>query len=146
MENIHKEFEERVIETKRVTKKTTGGSSMSFSVLAVVGDRNGKVGYGHSKGRDVSSAIQKAVALAKRNVISIKRKGGTIAHEVSKKSGAAEIYLKPAPEGAGLIAGGAVRQVLELAGVRDISAKMFGSSNKLLNVHATIEALKSLKG
>lgn len=147
MEGVaRKEFEERIIETKRVSKKNSGGNTMSFSVLCAIGDRNGRVGFGHAKARDIASAISRSTSAARKNLVTIKRKGGTIAHEVGFKIGASEVFLKPAPEGTGLIAGGAVRQVLELAGIRDISAKMFGSSNKLLNVRATIEALKSLKG
>ena len=143
---VQKEFEEREIALNRNSKKTKGGGSISFSALVAIGDRNGRIGFAHGTGRDVSLAIGKAVSSAKKNMHTIKRKEDTIAHEVRQKYGAAIIYLKPAPKGTGLIAGGAVRQVLELVGIKDISAKMFGSSNKLANVQATVLALESLKG
>lgn len=143
---LQKDFEERIIELNRVSKKTSGGSTLSFSALVAVGDRNGRVGFAHAKAKDASSAISKAVGIAKRSLVTIKRTGDTIAHEIVFKFKGAEVYLKPAPKGTGLIAGGTVRQVLELVGIKDISAKMFGSSNKLSNVAATIEALRRLKG
>ena len=143
---VQKEFEEKVIQLNRVSKKSKGGGKISFSALVAIGDRNGRVGFAHGRAKDVSQAISKAVTGAKKNLHFIKRKGDTIAHEVVCKSNAAEVYLKPAPKGTGLIAGGTVRQILELAGIKDISAKMFGSSNKLSNVEATIKALEKLKG
>lgn len=144
--NAPKEFEERIIELNRVSKKTKGGSTLSFSALVAVGDRNGRIGFAHGKAKDASVAISKALGSAKKNLHLIKRREGTIAHEVFFKSGASEVFLKPAPKGTGLIAGGAVRHVLELVGIKDISAKMFGSSNKLSSVDATIKALEKLKG
>ncbi len=140
-----KEFEERVYHIKRVSKKTTGGNAIGFTALAVVGDHNGRVGAGLGKSKDISKAIQKAINKAKDHVVDINMRNTTIPHEVSYKYAAAEVLLKPAPEGSGIIAGGPVRVVLELAGIKDISAKMLGSSNKLANVRGTIEALKKLK-
>ena len=140
-----KEFEERVYHIKRVSKKTTGGNAIGFTALIVVGDFKGKVGAALGKSRDVSRAIQKAVSKAKDNVVEVNLKGTTIPHEVIHKYAAAMVLLKPAPKGSGIIAGGPVRVVLELAGVKDVSAKMLGSSDKLANVRCTIQALEKLK-
>ncbi len=140
-----KEFEERVYHIKRVSKKTTGGNAIGFTALAVVGDFKGKVGAALGKSKDVSRAIQKAVNKAKDNVVEVNLKNTTIPHEVIHKYAAARVLLKPAPKGSGIIAGGPVRVVLELAGVKDVSAKMLGSSNKLANVRCTIQALRKLK-
>ncbi len=140
------EIEERVLEIKRVSKKTKGGNTIAFAVLAVVGNKNGKVGTGYGKAPDVASSINKAMGKAKKSMVSVKLNGPTIAHEVTAKYDSAKVFLKPAPKGTGIIAGGAVRAVLELAGVKDISAKMIGANNKISNVRCTIEALKKLKG
>jgi small subunit ribosomal protein S5 len=140
-----KEYDEKVIQIKRVSKKTRGGNKIGFTALIVVGNKKGKVGVGLGKATDVSSAVQKAVAVAKRNLIEIKIKENTIAHEVSCKSGSAVVLLKPAPKGSGIIAGGSVRIVAELAGIKDISGKMLGSNNKIENVRCTIKALQQLK-
>ena len=140
-----KEFDERVYHIKRVSKKTTGGNAIGFTALAIVGDKKGKIGAALGKSRDVSKAIQKAISKAKDNVVSVNLRENTIPHEVSNKYAAAKVLLKPAPKGSGIIAGGPVRVVLELAGVKDVSAKMLGSSNKLANVRCTIEALEKLK-
>ena len=141
-----KEYEEKVIQIKRVSKKTRGGNKIGFTALVVLGNKNGKVGTGLGKARDVSSAVQKAVQNAKKNMIDIKLKGSTIAHEVEDKFGSSIVFLKPAPEGSGIIAGGSVTNVVELAGIKDISAKILGSNNKLGNVKCTIKALSKLKG
>ena len=140
-----REFEEKVIQIKRVSKKTSGGNSIGFSALVVVGDKKGRAGVGLGKAKDVSSAVQKAVTQAKRNMVKINLKNTTIAHEVHSKFGSAVVFLKPAPKGSGIIAGGAVRVVLELAGIKDISAKMLGSNNRSSNLKCALEALKKLK-
>ena len=140
-----REFEERVIQIKGDSKKTSGGNTIGFSALVVVGDKKGRVGIGLGKAKDVSSSVQKAVSQAKRNLINVKLKNTTIAHEVHSTFGAAEVFLKPAPKGSGIIAGGAVRVVLELVGVKDISAKMLGSNNRSSNLKCALEALKKLK-
>jgi len=140
-----KEMQEKVLDIRRVSKKTTGGSSIGFTALVVVGDKSGKIGSGYGKARDVSTAIQKAVTKAKRNTVKINTKNNTITHPVSAKLGAAKVLLKPAPEGTGIIAGGPIRVVVDLAGIKNISAKMLGSNNKILNVRCTIKALKKLK-
>lgn len=140
-----KEFSEKIVQINRVSKKTKGGNKFGFSVLVVVGDKRGRVGVGLGRARDVPSAIRKAIEKAKRNFYTIPLKGTTIPHEVKIKRGAAKLLLKPAPPGAGLIAGGTVRAVVELAGVKDVSIKVLGTNNKLSNVYATLEALKKLK-
>lgn len=137
-------FEERVVQINRVSKKTKGGNKMRFSALVVVGDRNGKVGVGLGKSNDVSSAISKAVTYAKKRLINVPIKNGTIAREIRIKEGAAEVLLRPAPAGSGIIAGGAVRNVVEVAGIKNISSKILGTENKASNVYATFAALKRL--
>lgn len=141
----NKEFSETVIQVNRVSKKTKGGNRIGFSVLVVVGDRNGRVGVGLGKAPDVSSAMQKGTAYAKRHLTSVVLKGTTIPHEVRLKLGAASLLIKPAPLGTGVIAGGAVRAVVEAAGIRDIVAKILGTKNQASNVYATLEALKGLR-
>jgi small subunit ribosomal protein S5 len=139
------EIEEKVIEIKRVSKKTKGGNTIGFTALVVVGDRDGSVGCGYGKARNVADAIGKAVSSAKKNMEKINIINKTIAHEVTAKVGASKVFLKPAPEGSGIIAGGSVRTVVDLAGIENISSKVLGSNNKLLNVRCAIKALKKLK-
>jgi small subunit ribosomal protein S5 len=111
----------------------------------VIGNKKGKIGTGLGKGLDVSSAVQKALSNARKNLIDIKFTGSTIAYEVSEKYGSAKVLLKPAPEGSGIVAGGAVRSIVELAGIKDITGKMLGSNNKICNVLCTLDALKKLR-
>jgi len=140
-----KEFEEKVVQVNRVAKKTKGGNRVSFSVLTVVGDKKGKVGVGLGKALDVSGAVKKGISKAKKHLITVSMKGTTIPHAVRVKRGAAEVLLKPAPPGTGIIAGGPVRVVVEAAGIRDIVGKILGTNNKASNVYAALEALKKLK-
>ena len=141
-----KTLEEKVIEVKSVVKVTQGGRQRRFSATVVVGDRKGTVGVGIGKANEVPDAVKKAIQSANKNLIKVKLiDNRTIAHEVTGKQGAAKVLVKPAPAGAGLIAGGAVRDVLELAGVRDISSKSLGARTKLNMAQATMNALKSLK-
>src|SRR5258708_14712339 len=139
-----REFSETVVQINRVSKKTKGGNQMRFSALLVVGDRKGKVGVGLAKGKDVRGAIQKAVAAAKRKMIQVPLYGTSIPHEINEKFGAAKIVLKPAPPGSGIIAGGPIRVVMEAAGVRDVSAKILGTKNKISNVYATMSAIERI--
>ncbi|MGB9911407.1 MAG: 30S ribosomal protein S5 [Microgenomates group bacterium] len=143
MEN--KEFQEKIIEIRRVAKKTKGGNKISFSALVVVGDKKGQVGVGLGKALDVRSAIKKAISKAKKNFITVPIKERTIPHAVKAKKGAAEVLLKPAPVGTGIIAGGSIRAVVESAGIADVVGKILGSRNKITNIYATFEALKKLK-
>jgi len=144
-EKEEKEFDEKVIQVSRVSKKTKGGNKIGFSVLMVVGDKKGRVGVGLGKGPDVSSSIRKGVNSAKRRLLTVPMKDGTVPYEINLKHGAAEVMLKPAPKGTGVIAGGPVRAVVEAAGIKDIVSKIKGTRNKASNVYATFEALKNLK-
>lgn len=139
------EFYEKVVSVNRVSKKTQGGNKRGLSVVVVVGDRKGKVGVGLGKASDVQSAVRKATTYAKKHLITVPLKDSrTIPHNVTIKVGAAKILLKSAPEGTGVIAGGAVRVVVEAAGIRDIVSKILGTSNQASNVYATLAALSTL--
>lgn len=140
-----KEFEEKIVQIDRVTYVVAGGKRMRFRVLAVIGDKKGRVGYGIGKATEVPDAVKKAVKYAKKHLINVDIVNGTVAHEIYVKYGAAYIFLKPARKGTSVIAGGAVRTVLELVGIKNVLSKILGSTNKINNVKATIEALASLK-
>ncbi|MDP3998802.1 MAG: 30S ribosomal protein S5 [bacterium] len=140
-----KEFAEKVVQVNRVSKKTKGGNRIGFSVLVVVGDKKGRVGVGLGRAPEVVDAIRKGVNYAKKHLFEVPMKGTTIPHEVYLKKGAAKILLKPAPLGTGVIAGGAVRAVVEAAGIKDIVSKVLGTENQASNVYATMEALKYLR-
>ncbi len=140
-----REFDEKTVQVNRVSKKTKGGNRASFSVLVVVGNKKGRVGVGLGKAADVTSAMRKASLYAQKHLITVPLKGRTIPHEVRVKVGAAQIIMKPAPDGTGVIAGGPVRAVVEAAGIRDIVSKILGTKNKASNVYAAFEALKRLR-
>lgn len=142
---INDEFSEKVIQVNRVSKKTAGGNKIGFSVLIVVGDKKGKVGVGLGKAADVAGAVRKGSAYAKKHMITVPMVKTTIPHEIRIKMGAAKILLKPAPAGTGIRAGGAVRAVVEAAGIRDIVSKILGTDNKASNVYATFAALQRFK-
>ena len=145
-EFIKKEFDTKVVEIKRVTRVVAGGKRMRFRALVVIGDRAGRVGVGLKKGADVAEAVAKATASAKKGMIKVSiTKEGTIPHSVKLKYKAAMVLLKPAKSGSGIIAGGPVRAVVSLAGIKNISSKMLGSTNKVSNVRATFESLRQLK-
>lgn len=139
------EFFERVVQVNRVSKKTQGGDKRSLSVLVVVGDKKGRVGVGLGKAQEVQSAVRKATSYAKKHLITVTLKGRTIPHTVLIKYGAAQVLLKPAPIGTGVIAGGAVRVVVEAAGIHDVVSKSLGTKNKASNVYATLRALAKLR-
>jgi len=143
-EREDREFDQKIIDLARVTRVMAGGKRMRFRACLVLGDHKGRVGLGIGKGADVSLAISKASAQAKKDMIKIALFNDTLPHEVAIKYGAAKILLKPAPRGTGIIAGGAVRSVLDMGGVPNVAAKMLGSRNKINNARATILALKSL--
>ena len=136
---------EKLVQVNRVAKTVKGGRIFGFTALTVVGDGNGKVGFGRGKAREVPQAIQKAMEAARRNMISVALDGSTIQYPVKGVHAASKIYMQPASEGTGVIAGGAMRSVLELAGVQDVLAKCYGSTNPVNVVRATFNALKEMK-
>jgi small subunit ribosomal protein S5 len=138
-------LEERVVRTNKCQKTTKGGRTMSWSALVIVGDRNGHVGAGLGKARAIPDAIRKGVEAAKKNIIEVPIVGGTIPHDIVTSEGAAEVMLKPASAGTGIVAGSSMRTILELAGVHDVLGKSLGSANALNIAWATINALKRLK-
>ncbi len=143
--NTPSEFDEKVVQVNRVSKKTKGGNKRGFSVIVVVGDKKGRVGVGLGQAPEVKNAVAKATSYAKKHLLTVPLKGTTIPHVVRIKLGAAEVLLKPAPVGSGVIAGGAVRAVVEACGIRDISSKVLGTKNQASNVYAALEALRRLR-
>lgn len=138
------EFDQQIVDLARVTRVTKGGKQMSFRVTVLIGDRKGRVGYGVQKGKDVQIAVEKAVNQAKKNIITVPIIEGTIPHRVESKYKAAKVMIKPAPMGSGIIAGSAIRTVLEFAGIPNASSKMIGrTNNKITNIKATFAALTS---
>ena len=136
---------EKLVQVNRVAKTVKGGRVMSFTALTVVGDGNGRVGYGRGKAKEVPVAIQKALDEAKRNIVDVDLNGNTLWYPVTEKSSATKVYMQPASEGTGIIAGGAMRAVLELVGVQNVLAKCYGSTNPVNVVRATVNALKSME-
>lgn len=141
-----KDYEERVVAINRVSKTTKGGRRLRFTAIVVIGYGKGRYGFGNAKAQEVPDAIKKAIEVAKKNTFSVELvKGDTIAHEIIGRFGACKVFLKPAPEGTGVIAGGPVRAILELAGVRNVYSKVYGSRTPLNILKATDNGLKGLK-
>lgn len=138
------ELSEKLIAVNRVAKTVKGGRIMSFTALTVVGDGNGRVGFGYGKAREVPAAIQKAMEQARRNLKTINLKGTTLQHPIKGRHSGSRVYMQPASDGTGIIAGGAMRAVLEVAGVQNVLSKAYGSTNPINIVRATIDALENM--
>ncbi|MCL7942005.1 MULTISPECIES: 30S ribosomal protein S5 [Halomonas] len=139
------DLQEKLVQINRVAKVVKGGRIFGFTALTVVGDGNGRVGFGRGKAREVPVAIQKAMDQARRNMVKVNLTGGTLQYPVKARHGASKVYMQPASEGTGIIAGGAMRSVLELAGVHNVLAKCYGSTNPVNVVRATVNGLASLQ-
>lgn len=139
------DLQERLVQVNRVAKVVKGGRIFAFTALTVVGDGNGRVGFGRGKAREVPVAIQKAMEQARRNMVAVKLDGSTLQHPVRAAHGASKVFMQPASEGTGVIAGGAMRSVLELAGVHNVLAKIYGSTNPVNVVRATIKGLVAMQ-
>ncbi len=143
--NAAEGLQEKLVQVNRVAKTVKGGRIFAFTALTVVGDGNGKVGFGRGKAREVPIAIQKAMEAARRNMISVELNGDTIQYPTKGRHGASKVYMQPASQGTGVIAGGAMRSVLEIAGVQNVLAKCYGSTNPVNVVRATFEALRAMQ-
>ena len=143
--NTNPELVEKLIAVNRVSKVVKGGRIFSFTALTVVGDGNGRVGFGYGKAREVPAAIQKAMEKARRNLVNVDLKGNTLQHPIKGRHSGSKVYMQPASEGTGIIAGGAMRAVLEVAGVQNVLSKCYGSTNPINVVRATINALADMK-
>ena len=139
------DLQEKLVQVNRVAKVVKGGRIFGFTALTVVGDGNGRVGFGRGKAREVPVAIQKAMDQARRNMIKVNLVGGTLQYPVKARHGASKVYMQPASDGTGIIAGGAMRSVLELAGVHDVLAKCYGSTNPVNVVRATVKGLTAMQ-
>lgn len=138
------DLNEKLIAVNRVSKVVKGGRIFSFTALTVVGDGNGRVGFGYGKAREVPAAIQKAMEKARRNISDIQLKGNTLQHPIKGRHSGSKVYMQPASEGTGIIAGGAMRAVLEVVGVQNVLSKAYGSTNPINVVRATMDALESM--
>lgn len=145
VEDKNEGFQEKLVQVNRVAKVVKGGRIFAFTALTVVGDGNGKVGFGSGKAREVPVAIQKALEAARRNMVKVDLNGTTLQHPINANHGASRVYLQPASDGTGIIAGGAMRAVLEVAGVHNVLAKCYGSTNPMNVVRATVKGLASMK-
>jgi len=144
-ERNESELQEKLVQVNRVAKVVKGGRIFAFTALTVVGDGNGRVGFGRGKSREVPTAIQKAMEQAKRNMIDVQLDGSTLQYPVSARHSGAQIFMQPASEGTGIIAGGAMRAVLEMVGVKNVLAKCYGSTNPVNVVRATFNGLAQMK-
>jgi len=145
VERNESDLQEKLVQVNRVAKVVKVGRIFGFTALTVVGDGNGKVGFGRGKAREVPTAIQKAMDSAKRNIIQVKLDGTTLQYPIKARHGGSKVYMQPASEGTGIIAGGAMRAVLEMCGVKNVLAKCYGSTNPVNVVRATFNGLKQMK-
>lgn len=145
VEDKNEGFQEKLVQVNRVAKVVKGGRIFAFTALTVVGDGNGKVGFGSGKAREVPVAIQKALEAARRNMVKVDLNGTTLQHQINSRHGASRVFMQPASDGTGIIAGGAMRAVLEVAGVHNVLAKCYGSTNPMNVVRATIKGLASMQ-
>jgi small subunit ribosomal protein S5 len=145
MDRPESEFTDKVVEIKRVSKKTKGGNQISFTALVVTGDKKSRVGVGHARAKSVADAIKKAIEKGRKTMITVNIVNGTITDEIKLKFKGAIVLIRPGKQGSGLIAGGPVRSVVELAGIKDIVSKVIGSKTKSINVWATMKALEQFK-
>ena len=145
VEDKNEGFQEKLVQVNRVAKVVKGGRIFAFTALTVVGDGAGKVGFGSGKAREVPVAIQKALEAARRNMIKVDLNGTTLQHAINAQHGASRVYMQPASDGTGIIAGGAMRAVLEVAGVQNVLAKCYGSTNPMNVVRATVKGLAGMK-
>lgn len=144
VEEKNEGFQEKLVQVNRVAKVVKGGRIFGFTALTVVGDGNGKVGFGRGKAREVPAAIQKALESARRNMVSVDLNGTTLQHPIKARHGASKVYMQPASDGTGIIAGGAMRAVFEVAGVQNVLAKCYGSTNPVNVVRATVNGLAAM--
>jgi small subunit ribosomal protein S5 len=144
-ERNESELQEKLVQVNRVAKVVKGGRIFGFTALTVVGDGKGRVGFGRGKAREVPAAIQKAMEQARRNMVSVELNGDTLQYPIKARHGASKVYMQPASQGTGVIAGGAMRAVLELAGVHNVLAKCYGSTNPVNVVRATVKGLSAMK-
>lgn len=144
VEDKNEGFQEKLVQVNRVAKVVKGGRIFAFTALTVVGDGNGKVGFGSGKAREVPVAIQKALEAARRNMVKVDLNGTTLQHAINAQHGASRVYMQPASDGTGIIAGGAMRAVLEVAGVQNVLAKCYGSTNPMNVVRATVKGLAAM--
>jgi len=144
VEDKNEGFQEKLVQVNRVAKVVKGGRIFGFTALTVVGDGNGKVGFGRGKAREVPTAIQKALESARRNMITVELNGSTLQHPIKANHGASKVYMQPASDGTGIIAGGAMRAVFEVAGVQNVLAKCYGSTNPVNVVRATFNGLAGM--
>ncbi len=144
VEDKNEGFQEKLVQVNRVAKVVKGGRIFGFTALTVVGDGNGKVGFGRGKAREVPAAIQKALESARRNMVSVDLNGTTLQHPIKARHGASKVYMQPASDGTGIIAGGAMRAVFEVAGVQNVLSKCYGSTNPVNVVRATVNGLAAM--
>ncbi len=144
VEDKNEGLQEKLVQVNRVAKVVKGGRIFGFTALTVVGDGNGKVGFGRGKAREVPAAIQKALEAARRNMVSVELNGNTLQHPIKANHGASKVFMQPASEGTGIIAGGAMRAVFEVAGVQNVLAKCYGSTNPVNVVRATVNGLAAM--